>query len=544
MLRLIRSIRHTRARQLAARASLLVRRKLRRALPLSGGGRSAPAVSDAPPLALFPPRTELVQRGELVLLGRRYPLSWAFDWPADAVGRSTQLERVTLHYLEYAEGLETEAFEAAVLGWVARNPQRAPNALDAWNSYALSIRCVVFMQQYARRRDAVSPDTLARLQETVAEQIGFLARNLETDLGGNHLIKNIKALLWAGRFFTGPRAESWARVGARLLVRELAEQIPPDGMHYERSAAYHAQICADLLECHHVLEPGALRDELGRALHRALQVLVDLTHPDGDVSLFNDAGLHMAYSTEACVDVYEQMFGRRPDPRPSFGLQDAGYFGARRNGSYVLFDCGRIAPDFLPAHGHGDILAFEWTVDGMRLLVDAGVYEYQQGEARAYSRATSSHNTVTVADEDQCEFWSSFRVGRRASVRVHTYDAEAEGFLLEGSHDGFARLAGRPVHRRRAQVRVDAISVEDRIEGGAGQPVVARLLCHPDCEIDGGAGVWTIRRGPVAVRLTTDAEVEVREAWWSPDMGVRVPAPQIVLHYGAAPCDGSFQLTK
>src|SRR3712207_9084942 len=37
----------------------------------------------------------------------------------------------------------------------------------------------------------------------------FLSGNLEEDIGGNHLIKNIKALLWSSRFLQCRDAAAW-----------------------------------------------------------------------------------------------------------------------------------------------------------------------------------------------------------------------------------------------------------------------------------------------------------------------------------------------
>jgi uncharacterized heparinase superfamily protein len=97
-------------------------------------------------------------------------------------------------------------------------------------------------------------------------------------------------------------------------------------------------------------------------------------------------------------------------------------------------------PDVLPAHGHGDILGFEWTVAGRRLVVDTGVFEYAPGERRRKSRSTEAHNTVTVDGADQCEFYGEFRVARRARVTVERADVGGGRIEVTASHDGFTRL--------------------------------------------------------------------------------------------------------
>jgi uncharacterized heparinase superfamily protein len=56
-----------------------------------------------------------------------------------------------------------------------------------------------------------------------------------------------------------------------------------------------------------------------------------------------------------------------------FAMRDAGYYGVRRGGHLLIADAGRVGPDHLPAHAHGDIFSFEWTLRGQRVVVDAGV---------------------------------------------------------------------------------------------------------------------------------------------------------------------------
>jgi uncharacterized heparinase superfamily protein len=269
---------------------------------------------------------------------------------------------------------------------------------------------------------------------------------------------------------------------------------------------------------------------------------VDTTHPDGMVSLFNDGGLTMTYAPQECLRLYEALTGSRAAARGIFSLPAGGYFGVRERDSLLLVDCGAIGPDYLPAHGHGDILSFEWTLGGRRIVVDAGVFEYNSGPWRQYARSTAAHNTVTVGDEDQCEFWHAFRVGHRARASLHAFGEQAGGFTLEGSQDGYRRLPGAPVHHRRLTATAERIRAEDTVHGGAGQPVCARLLFHPDCRIEKTAGGARISLGGIGAVLRADGEIKIGSAWWCPDFGVRLPAPQIVIAYGKAPCAGAFTL--
>lgn len=548
----MRTVRHHRPEQLWSRLHLTFRRRWRvrhaerYRRQLLETQLPELVVRNPLPRPLFAPRTHLgreeADRVVLTFLNESRTFRLPFDWRPKELQYGTRLWLLNLHYMEFLEALSDETSRAIMDDWIERVPPYQEGYwLDNWNSYALSIRCVVWMQQYAVRWTRWPEDFRERMLTSLYVQQRFLYENLELDIGGNHLIKNIKALLWAGRFWNLPEAEKWYERGIQLLQGELARQILSDGMHYERSPAYHAQVFADLIECYHVLLESDLKRHLGRILDQMAQVLTDLTHPDDKVSLFNDGGLNMAYAPDESLGVWQGMNGSERAPRRWFALQEAGYYGFRDK-NFVVIDCGAIAPEELPAHGHGDILSFEWTIGNKRMIVDAGVYEYNPGARRCYSRSTKAHNTVTIDGKDQCEFWGAFRVGRMAHVRCVRYEQRKDGFFLIGEHDGYRYLPGRPVHRRSYEVFPQKIVVRDQIRGGAGQSVEARLLLHPDCRLEPQANKWLIRRENVVVRLETDAEVDVVKAEWFPDFGVVYPCIQIVLRYPQAPCEGWFSL--
>ena len=548
--RLAGSLRYTRPRQIAERVRLTVQRRAAEvfARPASLDRPPHPALRPDLPPPLFPPREGLVVHVEgrpyARILERNASLSPRIDWGWPREYPGTRLDRLTLHYHEWAEGLDDTEMRRALTDWIEGNPPYAKRYwCDAWSAYATSIRTVVWLQQIAARRGRLTPEFETRLARSLAGQLRFLTGNLERDIGGNHLVRNVKALLWGARSFAGPEAAGWGARGTSLLEREVLPQVLPDGVHFERSPAYHAQVLADLLECLSVLPEGEERARLAEAVDRMVQALVDLTHPDGLVSLFNDGGLHMAYPPSAILAAHRKLGGAWITPRPVAAMRDAGYFTARAGEDLVVVDCGRLGPDELPAHAHGDALAFEWSLAGQRLVVDAGVYEYQ-GPSRAWSRATRSHNTVTLDDRDQAEFWGEFRMARRPNVVLDTFVPEGPGFRLRGAHDGYRHLAGAPIHERRFDVRPDRIAVEDVVRGGSGQAVRARLLLHPDVAIERGPGGAALSCGPARARLTTRAPVSVEDAFWAPDFGVRQDTRQIVLDYGAAPCEGSFTLER
>ncbi|HTF88258.1 MAG TPA: alginate lyase family protein [Planctomycetota bacterium] len=539
--RFLRSLGHHTPAQLGRRAwSLSTRHALvlvQRRLPIERliHGRDAPPFAKSLPLSLFEPRVPSPVDSEPRL---ELPMNWH---PGSQ--QTSLLATMQLHYMEWLKDQSDERAQAFIRDWILNvRPYRPGYWRDSWNPYSISLRCVVWMQLFARRGDAWPDDFKHLLRESLFAQLRFLSANVELDIGGNHLIKNIVALLWAGRLFDGPKARRFTIRGERLLERELSRQILDGGMHFERSPAYHAQVFADLCECLQLIAPGTLHTRLEAELGAMAKALADLTHPDGQVSLFNDGGLHMAHSPAECLDAFERASGHRPTQARVFRFDQAGFFGVRDATSLVLVDCGAIAADHLPAHGHGDALAFEWSLDGKRFIVDAGVSEYAPGPRRDWSRSTRAHNTLTLDNQDQCEFYSSFRIGRRARVALERFEVIGKGFLLIGSHDGFAHLPGKPIHRREIAATPRRIQVVDRVEGGSGQSMCARLLLHPDVHFERRGRTLILTRDQTIVQLDCDHPVTVEDSWWSPDFGVRLATQQLAIWYGAAPGCGSFAL--
>jgi uncharacterized heparinase superfamily protein len=534
--RAIEFARHIPIAKLARRGELSLRRKIADRLQSAPPRLPPPRPAQAPPLPLFPPRLHLKpleMPGGLVFafLHRTVAMSGTgIDWAAPGPKAADQLWRMNLHYMEYLEGTNDELWARLVADWLCVNGRPAPRAwADSWNSYALSLRLVVWLQELARRADRLPAALIREVEASAASQLRFLERNLETDIGGNHLIKNIKALIWASAFFQGDEARRWRRKGLALLGKELGKQILRDGMHNERSASYHAQVFADLLECRHALGEDAPCAVLDDALHRMARVTAHLAHPDGGPALFNDAGLDMAYSPGDCLDVYEQLLGQRPAKRQNFAFEDAGYYGLRSGKVYLIADCGRIAPDDLPAHGHGDVLSFELSVGGQRMIVDQGVFEYNAGEKRQRARSARSHNTLCFEGADQADFFGAFRCGRRPNVTVLDYRSSANGFVLEGTHDGFRHLPGRPRHVRRFEASPDRIVIRDRIEGTPDRTARIGFLLHPGAGATLEDGTATVRHGASAVKIACSAPLDIEPAVWWPCMGLERATSRLVM---------------
>ncbi len=471
-------------------------------------------------------------------------LTLPIHWSLSGTGSRALLWRQQFQYMEFLESVTDAQFEVLVSDWLDQNPPFGPQYwLEGWNAFVLSIRAVIWMQQLAIR--PVSAALCARMTASLIDQLRFLTRNLELDIRGNHIMKNIKALLWAGTVFEGEEAQAWQCAGMRLLDQELSVQILDDGMQFELSPMYHLQVFVDVMDAEQVLPEGPLKTRTQSLLKKMAQVVADLSRPDGGVVDFGDTGM-ITYPASMCLAVYRQHYGDVGSRLSAgFSFWDAGYFGYRSEAMYLCVDGGRIGPDELPAHGHGDIFSFEWCVDGERVVVDPGVFEYNAGPKRDYGRSTAAHNTLTLEGEDQAEFFGSFRLGYRPPPPKICFFSTPNGMRFLGWHEGYLRLAGEPRHRREFALEGRCLMIRDFVVHGAGQVVQARLLLAASCTVTLlNANTVEIQTPKGRIQGVSSGTISVETGAWSPEFGVEVSAPRLVITYGKAPCSGMLSLSS
>jgi len=427
--------------------------------------RSGPAVGwppAFPPLDLELgegyPAPEDNAEGRFTFLDDARDLGRPVCWDPPGVSR---LWRYHLHYMDWAWSFAShpdrpwarDAFGGLWRSWARSVPFGRG---DAWSPYVASLRAWALCGTYASL--AHGSPIQREIEASLDRHARFLRWHVERDVGGNHLVKNLKALIGLGVFLGD---EDVAERATRELQRQLAVQILSDGGHYERSPSYHCQVLGDLIDVAGLLA-AARRQEapgLGAAIDAMRRWLGLVLMPDGDVPLFND-----------CVLVGTARLSLlRPGPpvvdRVTV-LDASGYVVMRPDERlHLVADVGDPCPPDLPAHAQADCLSFELAVDGKRLVVDSGTSTYEPGARRRYERSTAAHNTVSVDGADQTEVWGTFRAARMACTRLEQAEDDGRTITVTGSHDGYRRLPGNPVHRRTWGVRPAQVSITDEVSG-------------------------------------------------------------------------------
>jgi uncharacterized heparinase superfamily protein len=510
--RLSRTAVHLRPGQIAHRARLRAQQAALRRFPeagrrvLSGPG---PAVAagwpgtfrpvDARTPGRWPALAEL-QAGKMTLLGMARELG--DDWEhADA----PRLWRFHLHYWDWAWGLAADPGRPAARATFARLWRSWPASAelghaDAWHPYPAALRAWSWCGLY--RELAAGGDIEPEFVAALGAHAGYLRCHLEYDVGGNHLIKGLKALVGLAVFFADERL---LRLATRRLTGQLTRQVLPDGGHYERAPAYHCQVLADLIDVADLLRAAgqAPAGELTAVVDRMRHWLGAVLTPDGRVPLLNDG-----YPVDGELVAALQP-AQAPDG-PLLVLPDTGLVRAAAGGWHLLADVGPPCPPSLPAHAHADTFGCLVHVDGVPLLIDTGTSTYEPGPVRRYERSTAAHSTVQLDGADSTEVWGVFRAGRRARVSGVSVCADPAGLSFDATHDGFRRLRGRPRHRRRWSLTESRLRVDDLITGRGWHEIVIRWQLAADAavRIDGGTALVT---GPAGVfRVVVEATDPVR----------------------------------
>ncbi len=475
------------------------------------------------------------------------------DWVSSDMPK---LWRYNLHYFDYlsAEGRNWHEKAALISDWIARN---LPGTPDAWEPYTLSLRMVNWIKFF------IAPEVTPQkgwLQSLYAQAL-WLERNIEDHLLANHYLKNGVALFFAGLYFEGTDADRWLATGRHLLAQELDEQFLPDGGHFERSPMYHAISVTDYLDVLNLMAGSkrAMRFEeephfIARA-HDALTFLADLCLPDGDVPLFNDAAFGIAPPPAAILAYGSRVAGyTRPSSSDTFTITEkphTGYYVIRDRSDMMVIDCGAGGPEYQPGHTHADTLSYELALNGHRIIVDSGVYDYEPGPRRTYARSTRAHNTLCIDHQDQFEIWGVFRVARRAyPLRGHLARDGARHARFEGAHNGYARLPGRLIHSR----VIDYLSsgkwtIHDRVEGRGTHTIESCVHVHPDYRLTlvGPAAEIRDNRGNLTLTILPESNVDstIEGGWYFPEFGRERSKSTLVMTYrGPVPITLAYQMIK
>ena len=479
------------------------------------------------------------------------------DWRLGRVAQD-RLWTVTSHYhgwlYDLAEAVLSDPIGSLEAGrlvrhylsdWLDRCGPAAPGArFLAWSPYAVASRLAWWIRTYQKlgeERVRSWGSMAERFLHSLWEQAAYLSDHVEWDLRGNHLLRNAAGLAWAGQFFDEPEARRWLDQATRIAAEQAAEQVLPDGGHFERSPMYHLLVMEDLWNLELLTPDDAVRRTLNEKLERMFEYLAWIRHPDGQIPLFNDAALNGACPPDEALRAVRPLvlFAREDAVAGGRYFRDTGMAVWHGDPWDVFFDVGPVGPPYQPGHAHADTLSIECSFRGKRLFVDPGTFHYDPDDTRRYDRSTAAHNTVCLDGTDSSEVWGLFRVGRRARPLNVATVIGSSSMQASASHDGYDHLRGRPRHTRSITVRNGgSLAIEDRIEGRGRHEIESGLLLAPEWKVTSISGGWQIERDGaralVVVKGGPDLRLHQSARPYHPEFGMEVRTTRLTWRVNAA----------
>lgn len=441
-------------------------------------------------------------RNEVELLHESHKIEK--EWHA---ADASHLWNFNLHYLEFLIPLAVKytdtGEERYFLKWEEFMDSwlKQPSA-DSFEPYTISMRipnlliCLELLREKLRNTELKS-----RVMTSIYQQYRYLLQTQERALLANHYFENLKTIVISSLLF---RELDIYHKYFDLFLKEIGEQVLPDGLHFERSLMYHKIILEDILRVHMALNSAhhtGDAEKLIPAIQIMASAMVRLEQGFLRTPLFNDAGNNASKDKGALLRAIERhlsnsvilpflkllpnssnnesystgnVSSEKDDSKETVaaaeGFEASGYFKLYHGDTAVLFDCGEIGPSYMGGHAHCDCLSFELSVRGKSLFVNSGTGQYQ-GELRSFFRSTAAHNTVMIDDREQSELWGEHRAARR----MRSVKGKIQGEALMGR---FQSYLGDSFLRSLKWNNDKTLAITDAFKSHDAEAHIARQFLH------------------------------------------------------------------
>ncbi len=379
-----------------------------------------------------------------------------------------------------------------------------------------------------------------------------------------------------GLFFLGTlcpqlsSARRWQQTGWQIVLEEAKRQVRRDGFYFERSTYYHVYALDFFLHARMLAARNGIGipDWFDHTLLKMMDALRLLGQCGAPSSFGDDDGgrvfdprrnrrehLLDPLSTgavvfnrgdfkNACGTLREEtLWLMGPDAGGCFdqipseaATLSSGELG--ESGMYVMLATDERAAQLVvnagpwgahPAgHSHADALSIHLSANEQELLCDPGTFEYcGDGIGRAWFRSTAAHNTLAVDGVDQAEARGPFAWTSQPDTNVGAWIL-GQGFeVFRGSHNGYARLQSPVIHER-SVVHFKGLGwlLRDVALGSGRHSLDLAWHLGPKLSAS-GKNFFGTEQGAGLHLLACEGSgwsEELRDEWWSPAYGLRIPA--------------------
>ena len=316
------------------------------------------------------------------------------------------------------------------------------------------------------------------------------------------------------------------------LDEEMALQTLPDGMHWEQSTMYQAEVLHAALDTIMVAERNGIEVPESLVSNTRLLALglARTLRPDGKSFLFGDSDEidmrdmiataavlfddhELSYYAEGGCDpefwLSHELGTELPSPavirERSFFMKDSGNaILSLSDETMLLFHCGLIES----GHGHLDQLHFDLYDKGSVILTDTGRYTYVDTPERRALKGAYGHNTVILDGTEPSVMEDSWGVSSFAAPVFSDAVTDGKYKYLEASHLGYAGK-GAFITRSILTIGSRFVIVTDAVRTTG--KTDAEILFHfdTDTELTWNNDICTARNGRSRIHLLFPPETDV-----------------------------------
>lgn len=388
----------------------------------------------------------------------------------------------------------TEEFLRQTASWYEQNPPRfGVNWKVAMEVAIRSVNLITAVELF-RTSPLLDDAVMTLILKLVLSHARYIRSNLEFSqvVTSNHYLSDLIGLFVIGTIFPQFKASAdWVNFSAAELVKEMRQQILPDGVDYEGSTGYHRYVLEIYLLFVTLCRQTRLTvpEDISDNLEAMFDFVRHYLKTDGTAPIIGDSddGRLLQFSYRPAVDHSYLMsiaailfrdgaFKRSSNPDSEslwwFGHEGAEIYAGLRAGQkepvsklypdaqiavqragplYLIVDCGDHGAKGVGSHAHSDALSFELAAFNITLLRDPGTFVYTGSHAwRNKFRSTEYHNTVQVDSEEISGITEQhlFSLTENVRPRINKWESSPSHDLLDAEHYAYSRLHSPLTHRR------------------------------------------------------------------------------------------------
>ncbi|MFH2009217.1 MAG: heparinase II/III family protein [bacterium] len=486
-----------------------------------------------------------------------YEIVLPIDWAADPFGdRTWQLYFQALTWLSpYIEDARAGDRESRLLvlrvvhDWIVSNAQfPGQNSPYQWNDHGAAMRMatlIVALELYDSS-DLDDDAFRALLLASVAAHVYRLAADANYAERHNHGVIADLALLYELRRVPEllRSADVSAKAESRLVV-QFDYAFTGEGVHKEHSPCYHVMVSQLLAAFLALLEGEGHPDyqRLFAVLDGTAKFTTHVALPGGSVPPIGDCsttaieGFDQAYIDRHPTLDYLLSGGNRGQPPPEelAVFEESGWACMRSSWADppTAVSHAVVQSDYWSgAHYQRDDTSFIVSAFGQPLLVDAGIYSYNDDPLDVFYRSAMAHNVLIVDGRDFDA--QEANVGRSGITRSRRAETGASWMsAVELTHPHY-ESRGVVVHRQLVQLPEHAFAVRDVVDATAAHEYAQLFHMAPESIEQGSAWnvlelSWPTHSARLYLRHTAGehriiiGDTDPVQGWHFPERNVAVP---------------------